>query len=77
MRKLTETEMKKINGGSEYYVCEETCSGIHRTYKKRHDVLIKGTGATRAAARTSYNNLLESHKRSYTYRDYHHSAQPK
>lgn len=77
MRKLTEIEMKRINGGADYCVSEETCSGIHKTLKKRHDVLIKGTGTSQAEAKAAYNSKLKSHTTSTYYRDYHHSAQPK
>lgn len=66
MRKLATEEMEKISGGAEYYVSEETCSGTHRTLKKRHDVLIKGTGSTQAATRAAYNSNLSAHKNSYT-----------
>jgi len=78
MKKLTNSEMKRVNGGAVVLEdrCYDTCSGIHKSLHKRHDVLIEGTGATRRAAKIAYNDKLERHKTSLTYRDYNHSARP-
>ncbi len=78
MRKLTSNEMKRVNGGAVVLEtrCYDTCSGIHRSLHKRHDVLIEGTGTSKLAAKKAYNDKLERHKTSVSYRDYHHSAKP-
>lgn len=78
MKKLTNMEMKKINGGAVILEtsCRDTCSGIHKSLHKRHDVLIEGLGANEREAIIAYNDKLSKHKTSVTYRDYHHSANP-
>lgn len=77
MKKLTKHEMKVINGGAQYYVVEETCSGIHKNLKKRHDTLITGKDPDKIQAIIKYNTLLDNHKNSTYYRDYNHNQNRK
>ncbi len=72
MKRLSEKEMKRINGG----IKTDTvlCTGFDENGRDWHSVPITGNGTTYRDAVIDFNRRLKEHKTNLYYQKFSHSA---
>lgn len=65
MKLLNDSEMKNVVGGT--YVVKAWCSGCSKySVNETHNILVRGTGSTQAAANTNFTSNKQAHFKKYS-----------
>ncbi len=74
MRKISEKEMRSVNGGAYNY--RSDCTGWNFDYRNYHSIPIKGYDARdQRVAAEEHNKELRKHKSNEYFKNFYHSAQ--
>lgn len=73
MRKISENEMRRVNGGAYNY--RSDCTGWNFDYRNYHSIPIKGSHTTsQTIAAERHNAALKEHKENEYFKNFYHSA---
>lgn len=75
MKKLSEKEMRSVNGGA-WYTTQATCEGFDNNVHNWHSVIITGKGSTDKLMKKDFNKNLAEHTSKPYYQNFSHSVKP-